>query len=208
MATTKASLSSMESSGGGGAAATAVEDVSVTFHDADAGLSTSKVSKVSVVAEAARISAEGLEQLPRIATGTTPSPRSPRGDEFASGVSGNTGGSPHFADAPGHAIARADEAEKTNSPNAAKGQRPQDKDSLRRVRIGHPREDSRQVKRIFWLFFALQIMTNYDSGAIPCAIDKIQDYFGLTKAQLGLLGRFGFLCDTLLHRCSGKTHVL
>lgn len=60
--------------------------------------------------------------------------------------------------------------------------------ALERVRIGHPREDTGPVKRVFALFFALQIMINYDSGAVPSVLEKIQKEFGVTEGELGLLG--------------------
>lgn len=59
---------------------------------------------------------------------------------------------------------------------------------LERVDIGVPRENTEAVKKIFRIMLMLQLVVNYDSGAIPSVLDKIEEEFKLDPSELGLLG--------------------
>lgn len=74
---------------------------------------------------------------------------------------------------------------------------------LSRVRIGHPREDSLFIGGVFRLLFAIQILVNYDSGAVPVCLDILQDEFNLTPMKTGIIGCVPYLGITLAAAPSG-----
>lgn len=59
---------------------------------------------------------------------------------------------------------------------------------LTRIGVGHPREESAVVFKVYLLLLALNIMVNFDSGAVPACVDVIQRELKLTKTDMGLIG--------------------
>lgn len=57
----------------------------------------------------------------------------------------------------------------------------------------HPREDKSQVRKVFWLFMCIQIMVNYDGGAIPAILGNLRDEFQVTEFELGLINSAPYL---------------
>ena len=64
---------------------------------------------------------------------------------------------------------------------------------LSRVRIGHPREDSLFISGVFRLLFVIQILVNYDGGAVPVCLDILQSEFNRTPMKTGLIGCVPYL---------------
>ncbi|CAD7963962.1 unnamed protein product [Amoebophrya sp. A25] len=69
--------------------------------------------------------------------------------------------------------------------------------AIGRAETGHPREDTVAVARTFKLLMFIQMMVNYDSGAIPSVLEKIREEFKASESQLGFLGSVPYLGITL-----------
>ncbi|CAK0832513.1 unnamed protein product, partial [Prorocentrum cordatum] len=99
-------------------------------------------------------------------------------------------------------------AEAPSSPSSA-GPR----HDARGLARAHPREDKPQVRKVFWLFMCIQIMVNYDGGAIPAILGTLREEFQVSEFELGVINSVPYLgilisstySGLILQKCSQKT---
>merc|ERR1719237_1454962 len=58
-------------------------------------------------------------------------------------------------------------------------------------------------RNVFIFLCCMMAMVNYDSGAIPAALDNIEKEFTLNSLQLGLLGCLPYVALTVMSPISG-----
>eukprot|EP00916_Digyalum_oweni_P015174 GHVL01024780.1.p1 GENE.GHVL01024780.1~~GHVL01024780.1.p1 ORF type:complete len:653 (+),score=139.80 GHVL01024780.1:28-1986(+) len=75
---------------------------------------------------------------------------------------------------------------------------------LSRVKFGHPRDNEKVVSGLFWSVFFIQLLVNYDSGALPAVVDLLETEFGLKEFDLGLLGALPYIGFTASSMFSGR----